>query len=49
MTASYDLVIRGGKIVLSGSPMTTDPTPSGAVTPYSVKQPAPPASGVPGG
>jgi branched-chain amino acid transport system substrate-binding protein len=41
--------IRGGKIVLFGGPMTTDPTPSGAISPYSGKQPAPPASGVPSG
>ena len=41
--------IQGGKIVLSGGPLTTDPTPSGAITAYSGKQPAPPASGVPSG
>jgi ABC-type branched-subunit amino acid transport system substrate-binding protein len=41
--------IRGGKVVLFGGPMTTDPTPGGAITPYSGKQPAPPASGVPSG
>jgi branched-chain amino acid transport system substrate-binding protein len=41
--------IRGGKIVLFGGPLTTDPTPGGAITPYSGKQPAPPASGVPTG
>ena len=41
--------IRGGKIVLFGGPLTTDPTPGGAITAYSGKQPAPPASGVPSG
>ncbi len=39
--------IRGGKIVLFGGPLTTDPTPTGAITPYTTAQPAPPASGVP--
>jgi ABC-type branched-subunit amino acid transport system substrate-binding protein len=39
--------IQGGKIVLSGGPLTTDPTPSGAITPYTTSQPAPPASGIP--
>ena len=41
--------LRDGKIVLLGEPLTTDPTPTGAITPYSVAQPAPPASGVPSG
>ena len=39
--------VRGGKIVLFGSPMTTDPTSSGAITPYSGTQPPPPANGIP--
>jgi ABC-type branched-subunit amino acid transport system substrate-binding protein len=39
--------VRNGQIVLFGGPLTTDPTPSGAITPYSGKQPAPPASGIP--
>ncbi len=39
--------IQGGKIVLSGGPLTTDPTASGAITPYSTSQAAPPASGIP--
>jgi len=39
--------VRGGKIVLFGGPMTTDPSPSSPITPYSASQPAPPASGVP--
>jgi ABC-type branched-subunit amino acid transport system substrate-binding protein len=39
--------IQGGKIVLSGGPLTTDPTPSGPITPYTASQPAPPASGIP--
>ncbi len=41
--------IRSGKIVLFGGPMDTDPTASGAITPYTGQQPAPPASGVPSG
>jgi ABC-type branched-subunit amino acid transport system substrate-binding protein len=39
--------IRHGKIVLFGGPLTTDPTATGAITPYTTAQPAPPASGVP--
>ncbi len=39
--------IRGGKIVLFGGPLTTDPTASGAINAYSGTQPSPPASGVP--
>jgi ABC-type branched-subunit amino acid transport system substrate-binding protein len=39
--------IRKGKIVLFGGPLTTDPTATGAITPYTGTQPAPPASGVP--
>ena len=41
--------IRGGKIILFGGPLTTDPTPAAPITAYSGKQPAPPASGVPSG
>jgi hypothetical protein len=39
--------IRQGKIVLSGGPLTTDPSPTGAITPYTGRQPPPPAGGVP--
>jgi hypothetical protein len=39
--------IRQGKIVLFGGPLTTDPSPSSPITPYSGSQPAPPASGIP--
>ncbi len=39
--------VTGGKIVLSGGPLVTDPTPTGAITPFSGTQPAPPASGIP--
>jgi ABC-type branched-subunit amino acid transport system substrate-binding protein len=38
--------VRNGQIVLSGGPLVTDPTSSGAITPYTTPQPAPPASGV---
>jgi ABC-type branched-subunit amino acid transport system substrate-binding protein len=38
--------IRGGNIVLFGGPLVTDPTSSGAITPYTATQPPPPASGV---
>jgi branched-chain amino acid transport system substrate-binding protein len=40
-------VVRGGKIVLDGKPLVTDPTPSGSITAYQGAQPAPPATGVP--
>jgi ABC-type branched-subunit amino acid transport system substrate-binding protein len=39
--------VSGGKIVPIGSPLVTDPTPTGAITPYTGTQPAPPASGIP--
>jgi ABC-type branched-subunit amino acid transport system substrate-binding protein len=38
--------VRGGKIVLFGGPLVTEPTSSSAITPYTTAQPAPPASGV---
>src|ERR1017187_882781 len=38
--------VRNGQIVLFGGPLVTGPTPTGAITPYSTAQPAPPASGV---
>ncbi len=40
--------VKGGKIVTIGTPQVTDPSASGAITPYTTPQPAPPASGVPG-
>jgi branched-chain amino acid transport system substrate-binding protein len=39
--------IRGGKIVLFGGPLTTDPSAGSAITPYTGTQPAPPANGIP--
>jgi ABC-type branched-subunit amino acid transport system substrate-binding protein len=39
--------VRSGKIVAFGQPLRTDPTASSPITPYTTKQPAPPASGVP--
>jgi ABC-type branched-subunit amino acid transport system substrate-binding protein len=39
--------ITNGKIVLSGGPLTSDPTPTGAITPYTGTQSPPPASGIP--
>jgi ABC-type branched-subunit amino acid transport system substrate-binding protein len=39
--------IRGGKVVLFGGPLRTEPTPGSPITPYTGSQPAPPASGVP--
>jgi ABC-type branched-subunit amino acid transport system substrate-binding protein len=38
--------VRKGQIVLFGGPLVTEPTASGAITPYTTPQPAPPASGV---
>jgi ABC-type branched-subunit amino acid transport system substrate-binding protein len=40
--------VKGGKIVLSGKPLTTTPATGSAITPYTGTQPAPPASGIPG-
>jgi ABC-type branched-subunit amino acid transport system substrate-binding protein len=39
--------VKNGKIVLSGGPLTSDPTPTGAITPYTTAQAPPPASGIP--
>ncbi|HUE29185.1 MAG TPA: ABC transporter substrate-binding protein [Solirubrobacteraceae bacterium] len=39
--------IRGGKIVLFGGPLTTDPTAGTPITPDTTAQPAPPANGIP--
>ena len=39
-------VVNGG-IVAIGGPLVTEPTPTGAITPYTGTQPAPPASGIP--
>jgi ABC-type branched-subunit amino acid transport system substrate-binding protein len=39
--------IRGGKIVLFGGPLTTEPTAGSPITPYTSTQPPPPAGGVP--
>ncbi|MFZ0040504.1 MAG: ABC transporter substrate-binding protein [Solirubrobacteraceae bacterium] len=39
--------IRNGKVVLFGGPLVTQPTSGSPITPYTGKQPAPPASGVP--
>jgi len=39
--------VRGGKIVLFGGPLTTEPTAGSPITPYTGTQPPPPAGGVP--
>ena len=39
--------IKNGKIVLTGTPLTTTPDPTSPITPYTTAQPAPPATGVP--
>jgi ABC-type branched-subunit amino acid transport system substrate-binding protein len=39
--------IKNGKIVLTGTPLTTTPDTSSPITPYTTAQPAPPATGVP--
>jgi ABC-type branched-subunit amino acid transport system substrate-binding protein len=38
--------VRGGKVVLFGGPLVTEPTASSPITHYTKPQPAPPASGV---
>jgi ABC-type branched-subunit amino acid transport system substrate-binding protein len=39
--------VKGGKIVLSGGPLTTTPEASSAISPFTGSQPAPPANGIP--
>jgi branched-chain amino acid transport system substrate-binding protein len=39
--------LRAGKIVLFGGPLTTDPSPSSPITPYTGTQTAPPPNGIP--
>ena len=39
--------VRGGKIVLFGSALTTDPTSSSPITAFTGTQPAPPSNGIP--
>jgi branched-chain amino acid transport system substrate-binding protein len=41
--------VRGGKIVLSGGPLTTTPSAGSPITPYTATQPEPPANGIPSG
>jgi ABC-type branched-subunit amino acid transport system substrate-binding protein len=38
--------IRKGQIVLFGGPLVTEPTSGSPITPYTIAQPSPPASGV---
>jgi hypothetical protein len=40
--------VSGGNIVEFGGPLTTDPSASTPIKPFSGTQPAPPAGGVPG-
>jgi branched-chain amino acid transport system substrate-binding protein len=39
--------VVGGKVVLIGQPLKTDPTANSSITPYTGGQPAPPSSGIP--
>jgi ABC-type branched-subunit amino acid transport system substrate-binding protein len=39
--------IKNGKIMLTGTPLTTTSDPSSPITPYTTAQPAPPTTGVP--
>ncbi len=39
--------VRGGKLVLFGPALTTDPTSSSPITPYTGGQPTPPTNGIP--
>jgi ABC-type branched-subunit amino acid transport system substrate-binding protein len=40
-------MVKNGKIVLSGGPLTTTPAAGSAISPYSGTQPAPPSTGIP--
>ncbi|HJS92678.1 MAG TPA: ABC transporter substrate-binding protein [Solirubrobacteraceae bacterium] len=39
--------VKGGKIVLTGKPLTTTPAASSPIQPFTGTQPAPPANGIP--
>jgi ABC-type branched-subunit amino acid transport system substrate-binding protein len=39
--------VTGGKVVLSGQPLTTTPASGSPITPYTGSQPAPPSNGIP--
>jgi hypothetical protein len=39
--------VRSGKIVLFGQPLTTTPSSSSPIVPYTGGQPTPPANGIP--
>ena len=39
--------IKNGKIILTGTPLTTTPDPTTPITPYTTTQPPPPTTGVP--
>ena len=47
VTGAYIAVIHGATTVPVTAVMTTDDTPTGPITPYTVTQPAAPASGLP--
>jgi len=47
ITGAYMAVIKNGVLVQQGDVLVTDPTATGAVTPYMTAQPAAPATGVP--
>ncbi len=40
-------MLKNGKIVLTGGPLTTTPAAGSPITPYTGTQPAPPANGIP--
>ncbi len=40
-------MVKNGKIVLTGQPLTTTPAAGSAITPSTATQPAPPATGIP--
>jgi hypothetical protein len=40
-------MVKGGKVALTGSPLTTTPEAGSAIQPFSGTQPAPPANGIP--
>ena len=49
LRAGARAVVTGQQVVLFGGPLVTDPTSGSAITPYTTKQAAPPATGVPSG
>ncbi|MEP7026439.1 MAG: ABC transporter substrate-binding protein [Actinomycetota bacterium] len=47
VTGAYMGIIKNGALIQKGTVLTTDTSPTGAITPYTTAQPPAPASGIP--